>query len=163
MFGKTKKEQGGVVYATQNGIMLPLQEMPDEIFATKVLGDGICLLPDDGKVYAPVTGIVESVADASHAFGIVALDGADIMIHIGVDTVELKGQGFKSRVHPGGHVKTGDLLCEVDLSLLKKTGYASHTAILLTNLDQFEITGFGQGNAFAGKTMVFQYQKRAHR
>lgn len=79
---------------------------------------------------------------------------------IGVDTVALKGRGFKSRVQPGRRVKTGDLLCEVDLLLLKEAGYAAHTAVLLTNPDQFEITVFGQGNAAAGETVAFQYRKR---
>ena len=152
--------KSGIAYAPQNGLMLPLEEMPDEVFADKVLGDGICLVPADGKVYSPVTGVVESVADAKHAYGIVAGDGADIMIHIGVDTVELAGRGFKSRVKPGRRVKTGDLLCEVDLPLVKEEGYAIHTALVLANLDLFQLTERYGGYAAAGKTAAFRYEKK---
>jgi glucose-specific phosphotransferase system IIA component len=151
--------KAGIVYAPQNGTMLPIEEMPDEVFATKVLGDGICVVPSDGKVYCPVSGVIESIADAGHAFGIVSLDGADIMIHIGVDTVELAGRGFKTRVRLGQRLKAGDLLCEVDLPAVTKAGYAIHTAVLLTNLENFKIDEFGRGNAAAGKTAAFRYRK----
>lgn len=157
---KAKEEKFGIVYATQNGIILPIEDMPDEVFAAKVLGDGICLVPADGKVYCPVAGVIESIADAGHAFGVVALDGADIMIHIGVDTVEMAGKGFKNRVYIGQRLKVGDLLCEVDLPALMKAGYAIHTAVLLTNPEMFKIVNFYSGNAVAGITRAFQYQRQ---
>jgi glucose-specific phosphotransferase system IIA component len=149
----------GVIYATQDGKILPVEEMPDEVFAGKVLGDGICIAPFNGSVYAPVDGVIESIADANHAFGITASDGADILIHIGVDTVELSGKGFKPKVRLAQRVKAGDLLCRVDLSLLREAGYAVHTAVLLVNLDTFKIVEFCYGDAAGGKTVAFRYQK----
>ncbi|MDR2662853.1 MAG: PTS glucose transporter subunit IIA [Treponema sp.] len=151
----------GTVYATQNGTALAITEMPDEVFAGKVLGDGICILPDDGKVYAPVDGMVESADDTGHAYGIAADDGADIMIHIGVDTVELAGAGFKRLVKPGQSVKAGELICDVDLEAVKKAGYPVHTALLLSNGEFFAITGTAADSpVLAGKTAAFRYKKK---
>ncbi|MDR3138760.1 MAG: PTS glucose transporter subunit IIA [Treponema sp.] len=160
MFSLHKEEPlTGAIYATQDGKILPIEEIPDEVFASKVLGDGICIVPSDGRVYAPVEGVIESIADANHAFGIAASDGADIMIHIGVDTVELSGSGFEPKVRLEQRVKAGDLLCQVDLSLIRKAGYAIHTAVLLTNPDTFKIVEFCYGDAAGGKTVAFRYQK----
>jgi glucose-specific phosphotransferase system IIA component len=160
MFSLHKKEPlAGVIYATQDGNILPIEEIPDEVFASKVLGNGICILPSNGRVYAPVEGVIESIADSNHAFGITALDGADIMIHIGVNTVELSGRGFKPMVHLDQRVKAGDLLCQIDIPLIQKAGYAVHTAVLLTNLDTFKIVEFCYGDAAGGKTAAFRYQK----
>jgi glucose-specific phosphotransferase system IIA component len=110
-------------------------------------------------VYAPVEGVIESIADSNHAFGIAASDGADIMIHIGVDTVELSGRGFKPKVRLDQRVKAGDLLCQADLALIREAGYAIHTAVLLTNPEAFEIVEFCYGDAAGGKTAAFRYQK----
>ncbi|MDR2786111.1 MAG: PTS glucose transporter subunit IIA [Treponema sp.] len=151
----------GIVYATQNGRALPITEMPDEVFAEKVPGDGICILPKDGKVYAPVNGVVESADDTGHAYGIAAEDGADIMIHIGVDTVELAGTGFKRKVKPGQLVKAGDLICSVNLETVKKAGYSVHTAIVLCNVEFFTITGITADSVVqAGKTVIFRYERK---
>jgi glucose-specific phosphotransferase system IIA component len=150
----------GTVYATQNGTALPITEMPDEVFAGKVLGDGMCILPLDGNVYAPVNGVVESADDTGHAYGIAAEDGADIMIHIGVDTVELAGTGFKRKVKPGQSVKAGDLICSVNLAAVKKAGYSVHTAILLCNVEFFTITGTTTDSVVrAGETVLFRYER----
>jgi glucose-specific phosphotransferase system IIA component len=151
----------GIVYATQNGRALPITGMPDEVFAEKVPGDGICILPEDGKVYAPVNGVVESADDTGHAYGIAAEDGADIMIHIGVDTVELAGTGFKRKVKPGQRVKAGDLICSVNLERVKKAGYAVHTAIILCNVELFTITGTTTDSVVrAGRTVIFRYERK---
>jgi glucose-specific phosphotransferase system IIA component len=155
--------EAGTVYATQNGTALAISEMPDEIFAGKVLGDGVCILPDDGKVYAPVNGTVESADTTGHAYGIIADDGANIMIHIGVDTVELAGEGFRRRVEQGQFVKAGELICDVDLEALKKAGYSIHTALLLSNGEAFTITGTAADSAVqAGKTVAFRYKRKDH-
>jgi glucose-specific phosphotransferase system IIA component len=146
------------VYATQNGVVIPLETMPDEVFAGKVLGEGVCIIPSDGKVCSPVDGIVESIADTHHAYGIVTADGADFMIHIGIDTVTMKGKGFNSRVRVGQKVKAGELICEIKLWHLEKAGCTSHTALLLTNPDRFKLFDLYTGNALAGKTTVFRYQ-----
>lgn len=161
LFGKKNKAaQAGAAYATQDGQLLPIEEMPDPVFADKILGDGVCVLPTDGKVCSPVAGTVDNVADASHAYGIIAQDGAEIMVHIGVDTVEMKGQGFRPRVRAGQTVQAGDVLCTVDLDAVRAAGLAPHTAILLTNGDAFTITEKGAGAAKAGDTVAFRYQKR---
>lgn len=162
LFGKKKQNPPpeGVAYATQSGQTLPLEDMPDPVFAGKILGDGACLLPSDGRVYSPVSGRVDNIADASHAYGLVTNDGADIMVHIGVDTVELKGQGFVPKVKAGQQVAAGDLLCEVDLEAVTAAGYPSHTAVLLTNGDDFIMEHCPAGQAQAGVTPLFTYKKK---
>lgn len=161
-FGKKNRREvpAGTAYATQTGQVLPLSQMPDPIFADKVLGDGVCILPADGTVCSPVSGTVDNIADAGHAYGIVAEDGAEIMVHIGVDTVELKGQGFAAKVRPGQRVSAGDVLCVVDLAAVKNAGYQPHTAVLLTNGDAFALGETFPGAAEAGKTPAFCYQRK---
>jgi glucose-specific phosphotransferase system IIA component len=153
--------EAGAVYATQNGKVLHISEMPDDVFAAKVLGDGVCIVPEDGKVFAPVSGIVESADDTGHAYGIASNDGADIMVHIGVDTVELAGKGFKPNVKTGQSVNAGDLLCTADIGKIKKAGYETHTAVLLCNPGDFDITETAVGKtAQGGQTVVFRYRKK---
>lgn len=162
LFGKKKSIEPvpGTAYATQNGQCLPIEQMPDPIFADKVLGDGVCIVPTDGKVHSPVTGVVDNVADAGHAVGVVADDGADIMVHIGVDTVEMKGSGFRPKVQAGQRVAMGDVLCVVDIAAVKSAGYNVHTAIVLTNGDAFTITETQPGDVSAGESPVFCYCKK---
>jgi glucose-specific phosphotransferase system IIA component len=154
--------EAGAVYATQNGKVLHISEMPDDVFATKVLGDGVCIVPEDGKVFAPVSGTVESSNDTGHAYGIVSNDGADIMVHIGVDTVELAGRGFKPNVKAGQPVKAGDLLCTADIGKIKEAGYQIHTAVLLCNSGDFDITETAVGKTVrGGQTVVFRYARKS--
>jgi glucose-specific phosphotransferase system IIA component len=153
--------EAGAVYATQNGKVLHISEMPDDVFAAKVLGDGVCIVPEDGKVFAPVSGMVESADDTGHAYGIASDDGADIMVHIGVDTVELAGKGFKPKVKAGQTVNAGDLLCTADIERIKKAGYQIHTAVLLSNPENFTITETAVGTrAQGGRTVVFRYTQK---
>jgi len=156
---KNKLQCHGVIYATQNGEIMPIEQIPDTVFAEKVLGDGVCILPSDGKVCAPISGMVDTVAESGHAYGIITEDGANIMVHIGVDTVELKGKGYKPKIKAGQKINIGDLLCTVDLKIIQQAGYAMHTAIILTNSDEFTATEKYYGTAVAGDTPAFHYQK----
>lgn len=161
-WGKKKKlgisPQAGCVYAAVRGNILPIEKMPDPVFADKIVGDGICILPDNGLVYSPVSGKLVSVADACHAYGILADDGAELLVHIGVDTVELKGNGFLPKVKQGGYVQAGELLCEVDMGALERAGMQSHTAVLITNMSSYLIEDIKLGAAEAGG-MAFKYRK----
>ncbi|MCI8375205.1 MAG: PTS glucose transporter subunit IIA [Lachnospiraceae bacterium] len=156
MFHKKTKP---VVYATQTGTVYPIEESPDPVFAEKVLGDGVFIRPTDGHVYAPIAGKIRLVADTKHAYGILGADGLEILIHIGIDSVDLNGKGFTSHVKPGQKVKAGTLLCEADLELFQKSGISADTMILISNKDQFKVMEKGSKPVAAKETEIFRYEK----
>jgi len=110
------------IMSPATGKVVPIEKVPDEVFSGKVLGDGAAVIPTTGTVVSPVNGEVTSVAEGLHAYTIRSEDGLDILVHIGLDTVSLRGEGFKSKVNKGHKVKCGDIICEFDIELLKKRG-----------------------------------------
>lgn len=120
-----------------NGIVVPLKEVSDPVFSGGVLGEGVAVLPMDGKVYAPADGVVSAVMDTGHAVGLTADNGAEILIHVGLETVNLKGEGFCLHCNMGDRVKAGDLLLEWDIALLKEKGYDVITPVLISNTADF--------------------------
>ena len=95
------------------GQTVPLEQVPDEVFSKKVLGDGLAIRPVEGKIYSPVNGEISSIAETKHAYGFTSDDGLEILVHFGLETVSLQGQGFTPHVKEGDRVKTGDLVAEV--------------------------------------------------
>ena len=124
------------VAAPLNGRVVPLGEVPDSVFADRILGDGCAILPEDGRVYSPVNGRVTSIADSLHAYGFESDDGAELLVHVGLETVTLKGEGFVPHVKVGDRVKAGDLVAEVDLDVLKKNKLSTLTPVLICNLPE---------------------------
>ena len=114
------------------GTLLTLEKVPDEVFAQKMMGDGFAVDPVDGKVYAPVNGVIKAAFPTKHAIGIESKDGIEILIHIGMDTVELNGEGFTSHISEGQKIKQGDLLMEVDLDFVKSKGKPVITPVVFT-------------------------------
>lgn len=114
-----------------DGKVIPLDKVPDPVFSDKVLGDGCAIVPTSNKIYSPVDGEISSIAETYHAYGFQSNDGLDILVHFGLDTVSLKGKGFKSHVKVGDKVKVGDLIAEVDTELLKQKGIDLTTPILI--------------------------------
>ncbi len=156
-FGRKKSEPAQFV-ATQTGKAVALSEVPDEAFAQKMLGDGVAILPSEGIVLSPVAGEVVEVLDSLHAYGIHTKDGLDVLVHIGINTVELKGEGFKAFVKVGDQVKAGDKLAEVDLALLQEKGFPAYTPIIITNSDAVKSVETTLGDTKAGETVVLTYQ-----
>lgn len=158
LFGKKKKESEPAQFAaTQTGKAVALSEVPDEAFAQKMLGDGLAILPSEGTVVSPVAGEIVEVLDSLHAYGIHSKNGLDVLVHIGINTVELKGEGFKAFVKTGDQVKAGDKLAEVDLALLKEKGYPTYTPIIITNGDAIKSLEITLGDTKAGETVVLTY------
>lgn len=131
----TAKKSSETVYSVAKGTLIPIEEVPDETFASKVLGDGAAIIPEDGKVYAPADAEVVSIFDTKHAVCLHTDGGADILIHIGIDTVKLEGKYFTSHVDNGDHVKKGDLLVEFDKDAVEKAGYNTAIPIIVTETD----------------------------
>lgn len=144
------------IYAPMNGETVALESVPDSVFSDKALGDGIAILPTDGKIYSPVDGILTVVAETKHAFGYQTKDGVDILVHVGLETVSLKGEGFKVYVKEGDSVKKGDLVGEVDLKFLREKNINSVTMILICGgADGLEMNKQA-GKTKAGKTEILR-------
>lgn len=120
------------------GKSLDISSVPDEVFSSKVLGDGIAFDPDNGVIYSPVDGQVASLFPTKHGIGILSKEGIEILIHIGVDTLHLKGQGFNYLVHENQPVKAGDKLMEFDLDYIKQNAKSHIISMLLTNMDMIK-------------------------
>lgn len=117
------------------GEIINIEQVKDEVFSSKAVGDGFAILPKDGKVYSPVNGVIEVLFPTLHAIGIIASDRNQYLIHIGLDSVKLNGQGFKSYVNQGMSVKQGDLLIEFNLEEMINHGVDITSPIIITNLN----------------------------
>ena len=143
-----------VVTAPFSGKLVPLSSVPDETFASGVLGEGIAIEPSDGLFCSPVSGTVESIAETRHAIGFAGDNGLEILVHVGLETVGLKGEGFEILVKEGDTVKEGQPVAKVDLDLIRARGLNTITSIVLTGgADDMELN-CAEGIAAAGKTPV---------
>lgn len=124
------------------GKMIPLSEVPDETFASGVLGDGIGVEPSEGKVYAPFDGTVVNIFDTKHAIGMESTDGVEILIHIGIDTVSLAGAPFTIHVENGQQVKKGELIAEFDMEQIQAAGLSTVTPVIVTDAGKCESVKF---------------------
>ena len=138
LFGKTEETiDPNQIYAPLAGKPVPVTEVPDPTFAEGLLGDGIAIIPTDGKVYAPCNGTVETMFETGHAVAMTAENGAEILIHVGLETVALGGKPFRTHVRDGQKVKKGQLLFEADLDAIKAEGLPVITPVLVCNPDDF--------------------------
>jgi len=127
-----------VVFSPLDGKTVPIKEVKDAAFADEILGKGIAVVPERGVLYSPVDGIVDNLTDTKHAIGLKSKFGAEILIHIGFDTVKLGGKYFNALVKEGDKVKKGDKLIEFDLEEIKKAGYDITTPVVICNYEDFD-------------------------
>ena len=122
-----------------SGEVIQLSQVSDSAFASGALGKGFAVIPDEenGEIFAPIAGEVTVVFPTKHAYGIKTEDGVEVLIHVGVDTVNLEGKGFTSYVKVGDQVKTGDVLATVDFSVIKAAGFDSTVMVVVTNSADF--------------------------
>ena len=154
MSNQEKENVLATVLAPLTGKAVSLSEVPDPVFAEKVIGDGIAIIPEDGKIVSPVDGEVSSIAETGHAYGFTADNGLEVLVHVGLETVSLKGECFKVYAKAGDKVKAGDLIAEVDLNLLKEKGLNSISPVLIcSDLEEKEIL-YTEGNVKAGESVV---------
>ena len=125
------------IEAPIKGEVIPLSEVKDETFATGILGEGFAIVPSEGKVYAPFDGTCENIFDTLHALGLVSKDGVELLIHVGLETVALKGEPFQAHVKNGDTFKKGDLLLEFDIDKIKAAGCETQTPIIVSNAESF--------------------------
>ena len=143
------------VLAPVDGTAVALTEVADKVFASEAMGKGLGVVPTDGHVYAPISGTVKAAMKTGHAYGIKSAGGVEVLVHIGIDTVQLGGRGFAPAVTRGDHVNAGDLLAVVDLDVVAEAGYDPTTLVVITNTAQLTgVVPVAQGTVTHGQPAV---------
>ncbi|MDE5966473.1 MAG: glucose PTS transporter subunit IIA, partial [Lachnospiraceae bacterium] len=126
------------IYAPLTGNVIPLEQIPDDTFASGVLGNGVGIEPQVGEVVAPFDGSIATITDTKHAIGLAGPNEMELLIHVGIDTVNMQGEGFELYVSEGDTVKAGQRLMTFSIDKIKENGYSTTTAVLLNNSDDYE-------------------------
>lgn len=151
-FTKGKEE---TLFAPLQGKVIPVTEVPDPTFSEKMLGDGVAILPTEETVVSPINGKVVQLFPTKHAIGIHSKGGLDILIHVGLETVTMNGDGFTSYVETGDHVRIGDPLIRFSLKRVKEKAKSTVTPIVITNSSQLNsLKHFWSDHAIAGKDPI---------
>lgn len=135
MFGFLKKKKGLEIQAVADGNIMPITEVNDDVFSTKMLGDGYAIKPSDGKIFSPVDGTISTLFPTKHAIGVKTKEGLEILIHLGIDTVELKGAPFDVKIQQGDDVVAGQQLATMDLKQITDSGRDDSAIVVYTNMD----------------------------
>lgn len=158
MFSLFKKKAAvakNVIYAPVKGAVVPLSEVNDEVFRTEVLGKGIGIIPEEpGKVFAPYDGKIEQAFDTGHAISMTTTQGVELLIHVGIDTVKLKGEHFNVCCADGKVVKKGDLLLEFDKAAIVSKGYDTTVMVIVCNTDDYQDVVGTPGECAVGDAVI---------
>lgn len=146
--------------AAEDGRTIPMDEVNDQTFAQELLGPGIAIVPSNGTVVSPINGTIATVMDTKHAVCIQGEDGLELIVHAGLDTVELNGKYYQTYKEIGDQVKAGDVLLEFDLEEITKAGYDVTTPIVITNLGDYKITKCLTGQQVKAGEEVIQLTKQ---
>ena len=148
------KKRGFTVAATCDGKLMPITDVKDEVFSQKMLGDGYAIKPTDGKIYSPVAGTVTTIFPTKHAIGITTDNNLEILVHLGIDTVELKGEPFKVAVKQGDTVKQDDYLASMNTELITTENYDDTVIVVYTNMDVIKsVSDVSAGDTTHGDTV----------
>ena len=153
------KAQKLIIYAPVSGQTVALEQVPDPIFSQKMMGEGIAIVPENGEIVSPVDGEITMVAPTKHAFGFKGKNGEEILVHVGLETVGLNGEGFDVKVKAGQKVKKGELVAVVDLDLLKKKNINPITPVIVCKGAQDKTLSFAKGKVKAGKKLMTEKKK----
>ncbi|MFS0637745.1 beta-glucoside-specific PTS transporter subunit IIABC [Mesobacillus foraminis] len=148
------KVENLVIASPFNGEAMPLSEIKDAAFASGVLGKGLAIEPSEGKLYSPVSGTVSVLFPTNHAIGITTDDGAELLIHIGMDTVQLNGKHFTAHTSQGARVEKGQILIDFDIEAIKAAGYPVTTPVVITNYDQYKLVTTDKKQIKAGDLLI---------
>lgn len=142
------------IQSPANGRIISLDEVNDPVFSRRVVGDGCAVIPEDNLICSPCNGRIVQVIDTNHAFCILSDDGLEVLVHIGLDTVRLKGMGFKRLKDEGMRVKAGDSVMEVNLQYLQSQNKEIVTPVLITNMDKVGNLQICRGSVRAGDRLM---------
>lgn len=149
------KKKGITIVSPMKGKCVEIKEVSDPTFGDEILGKGVAIIPEDGKVYAPADGVITTMFPTGHAVGMTTDEGVELLVHVGLDTVALKGDGFKIIAKDDQKVQKGDLLMEADLDKIKAAGYDVITPVVVCNTDEYsEIIGFTDTDVNAGDDII---------
>ena len=153
-----KKEEvnSDYIYAPVAGTAVSISDIPDPVFSSGSLGNGVAIIPTEGKIYAPVNGIVDMAFETGHAVSVVAENGAEILIHVGLETVKLNGRPFEKMVETGQRVKKGDLLLVADLAALKDAGLSTITPVIVHNAKNYATFNTFTGNTVTNHDVIIE-------
>lgn len=159
IFKKKNKEEE--VLAPLTGKVVPLSEVPDPVFAQKMMGDGLAIIPTEGVLVSPVDGKVVQLFPTKHAIGILSNYGTEILMHIGLETVNMKGEGFETFVQEGDKVKAGQKLVTFDMALINEKATSTITPVIVTNSDSIEVINKNENQEVqAGSAAVMTVKKK---
>lgn len=125
------------LFSPVKGKCKALEEVDDDVFSQKMMGDGVAVVPEDGKVYAPQSGEITMVFPTGHAVGLTTDEGVEILLHLGIDTVNLEGKYFQCNATSGAHVEKGDLLVDFNINAISKEGYDTDVMMIVTNSSSY--------------------------
>ncbi|OPJ65610.1 PTS sugar transporter subunit IIA [Clostridium chromiireducens] len=152
LFNKNKNK---VFYAFADGVSIDLSKVNDEMFSQKMMGEGIAIKPSEGKIYSPCDGTIAAVMkESKHAVGIRTKDGVEFLIHVGIDTVALNGEGFELHCEEGKAVKKGDLLLSFDRNFIKEKGLDDITMLVISEPNNHKIVSFRTGMSMNAKEEI---------
>lgn len=137
LFGKSDQPSEELIVAPVTGKLIKLEDVPDPVFSQRMMGDGLAIEPTEGKVVSPVDGEIIQVFPTKHAVGIIGKSGVEILIHIGLETVSMNGEGFETYVKQGDKVKIGQELVSFDLKLIEEKAASTITPMIITNGEKF--------------------------
>lgn len=147
------------IIAPASGKVLDLKDVPDKVFAEKMAGDGVAIDVEDENILAPADGVISLIFKTNHAVGMTLGNGAELLIHIGIDTVQLKGEGFTRIVEEGKKVKVGEPIVKINREFITEKGYSLITPVLITNPGVVkDISGNVGLNVKAGKDVIMAYK-----
>ena len=160
LFDKFKKKDTSIkLVAPMDGEVIDVVEVADPVFAQKMVGDGVAIKPTSGTVVAPCDGVIKLLFPTGHAMGI-EVDGVELLLHLGMDTVELKGEGFTTYIKQGDTVTAGQKIIDMDLDLIQEKGYLTVSPLIITNGDVVASMDKHLGQVEAGKDVVLTIEKK---
>lgn len=145
-------------HSVANGIVKPVTECSDRVFADKMMGDGYLVIPEDGRIYAPVSGVVSTIFPTKHAIGITTANGLEVLLHMGLNTVELEGEPFDLQVAEGDKLTPDTLIAKVDLDLIRSKGKATDMLVLVTNMENAKHSGLNRSGRHDAKQPVMVFE-----
>ncbi|MGL5291698.1 MAG: PTS glucose transporter subunit IIA [Vibrionaceae bacterium] len=147
------------IIAPLSGEIVNIEDVPDVVFAEKIVGDGVAIKPTGNKMVAPVNGTIGKIFETNHAFSIESDEGIELFVHFGIDTVELKGEGFTRVAQEGQKVKIGDTIIEFDLALLEQRAKSVLTPVVISNMDEVKELKKEKGAVTLGETPIIRIKK----
>lgn len=154
MLSKLFKKRKLQIYAPINGNIVPLEEVPDPVFSQKMMGEGVAIIPTGGKVHAPIDGTVVLIPETKHAIALKSNDGTEVLIHIGLETVNLKGKGFTILVKAGENITVGQPLIEVDWAYIEEHATSTITPVIITNSADRIVVACDEIKSVIGETVL---------